>query len=67
MEWNGKWYEMEREFWYGIWKMLRRNGMEDLKNETEDRFPYFHTTVTTYTVYTKTYNKLQSTTKLEWG
>ena len=23
MEWNGKWYGMEGEFWCGIWKMLR--------------------------------------------
>ena len=23
MLWNGKWYEMEGEFWNGIWKMLR--------------------------------------------
>ena len=23
MLWNGKWYRMEREFWYGIRKMLR--------------------------------------------
>ena len=36
---------MEGEFWYGIWQMLKMawNGMEDLKNGMEDRFPYFHT------------------------
>ena len=38
MEWK-----MERKFWYGIWKMLEWNGMEDFKNEMEDNLPYFHT------------------------
>ena len=23
MDWNGKWYGLEGEFWYGILKMLR--------------------------------------------
>ena len=31
MEWNGKCYEMEGEFWYGIWKMLRMEWNGSLK------------------------------------
>ena len=40
MEWDGKWNEMERKFWYGIWKMPECNGMEDFKNGMEDNLPY---------------------------
>ena len=36
------WYEMERKFWYGIWKMPEWNGIEDFKNGMEN---IFHTTM----------------------
>ena len=28
MEWNGKWYGMERKFRYGTWKMPEWNGRQ---------------------------------------
>ena len=43
MEWNGKWNGIERKFYYGLWKMLEWNGMENFKNGMEDNLPYFHT------------------------
>ena len=33
------WYEMERKFRYGIWKMPEWNRMEDFKNKMEDNLP----------------------------
>ena len=57
MKWNGKWYGMEGEFWYGIWKMLRM--------EWKIVFPTSLPTTYTVPVYIKTYNKLRSTTRLE--
>ena len=43
MLWNGKWYGMEGEFWYGIWKMLRRkwNGrFEKWNGRSSSILPY---------------------------
>ena len=78
--------EWEENFGMEYGRCSEWNGMEDLKNEMEDRLPYFqsssnkmkwssnkmkwkivfHTSILTiYTVYIKTYNKLQRTTKLE--
>ena len=34
---------MEQKFWYRIWKMPERDGMEDFKNGMESSLPYFHT------------------------
>ena len=31
--WNGKWYGMEGECWYGVCKMLRINGRFEKWNE----------------------------------
>ena len=39
---NGKWNEMERKVWCGIWKMPESKGIEDLKNEMENNLPFFH-------------------------
>ena len=40
MEWNGKWYGMEREFGMEYVRCSECNGTEDLKNGMEDGFPY---------------------------
>ena len=41
--WYGMENGMERNFWYEMWEMPERNGMEDFKNGMEGNLPYFHT------------------------
>ena len=45
MEWNGKWNEMKRKFWYGIWKMPEWNGIfQEWNGRQSSILPYqFHT------------------------
>ena len=57
MEWNGKWYGIEGEFWYGIWKMLRMKGIgrfEKWNGRSSSILPYrlciFKHTTTNYRV-----------------
>ena len=38
--WNGKWYGMEGEFGMEYGRCSEWTGMEDLKNEMDDRVPY---------------------------
>ena len=59
MEWNGKWYGMEGEFWYGIWKVLRmewNEKFEKWKGRSSSILPY---QLHTYCVY----ENLQQITK----
>ena len=39
MEWNGKWYGMEKKFGVAYGRCSKWNGMEDLKSKMED-LPY---------------------------
>ena len=48
MKWNGKWYGMEGEFWYGIWKMLR---MEWKVWKIEWKIVFHTSILTTYMQY----------------
>ena len=50
MEWNGKWNEMERKFWCGIWKMPEWDGKFQKWNGRQSSIlPYkFHTRFRTW-------------------
>ena len=53
--------EIERKFWYGLWKIPKWNEKEDFKNGMEDNLPYqFHIRFFVHGIFKKFIRMLDS-------